>query len=65
MPTPQAKRFINVREGLDTPVSRWGDEHIPAEVVIGEDMELQPSHDVTPRQVGGPALVGAEYFPAA
>lgn len=65
MPRAEAVSYRHEREGLEVPVSRWGAEHVPAEVIIGEDTELEPSHDVTPRQVGGPALTGAELFTAA
>ena len=67
MPPPQAERPFNEREGLEMPRSRFGKDHrVRVEIIdetIGSELDAAPY--VAPRQVGHPALNGAEVFTAA
>jgi hypothetical protein len=68
MPKPFVERPSNVREGVETPYSRYADERALVPPVEYVDMSIEDTadmRDVAPRVVGLMALVGADISPVA
>lgn len=68
MPKPFVERPSNVREGVETPYSRYADERALVPPVEYIDVSIENTsdiRDVTSREVGVAALVGADISSAA